>query len=53
MKHQHSADATVKVEIPTSDILMVINGVTDAALIIIAAATAASLVKSLFSKEHL
>lgn len=41
MKHHHNADAnvTVRVEIPTADILTVINQVTDAAVIVIAAAT--------------
>lgn len=49
MKHQH--EATVKVDIPTQDLEDLVDKVTDSVLTIIAALTAAHILKSMFSKE--
>lgn len=51
MKHEHSANATVKVDIPTQDLEGLIDKVTESALTIIAALTAASILKSIFRGE--
>lgn len=48
MKHQHAVDTTVKVDIPTQDLERLIDKVTESALTIIAALTAASILKSIF-----
>lgn len=51
MKHEHSANATVKVDIPTQDLEVLIDKVTESALTIIAALTVASILKSIFRGE--
>jgi len=48
MKHQHSADATIKVDIPTQDLENLIDKATDSVLVIIVALTGASILKSIF-----
>lgn len=51
MKHQHSADVNVKLDIPTQELEQLIDKVTDASLMIIGALTAAQILKSLFRGE--
>ena len=52
MRHQHSdVNANVKLDIPVEDIEQVIDKITDAALVIIAASTVAYIFKQCFKKE--
>lgn len=39
MKHQHSAEIDVKVDIPTEDLVLLVDKIRDAALVVIAAST--------------
>lgn len=50
MKHAHDAHVTVEVKLPTADIAALINQVTDAAVVIIMAATLAQTVKILLTR---
>jgi hypothetical protein len=50
MRHDLS-DVNIKVDIPTKDLETLIEKATDAALTIIAAATAAHILKQFFTKE--
>lgn len=51
MKHQHDANVNVNVDIPTQDLEKLIDKATEAALTIIAAVTAAHILKQLFRGE--
>jgi hypothetical protein len=48
MKHHHTADINVNVELPTQDLEDLIDKATEAVITIIVAYTAAHLLKSIF-----
>lgn len=50
MKHQHSADVNVKIELPTQDLEQLIDKATDASLVIIGALTVSHILKQLFGE---
>ena len=51
MKHNFDAPVTVKVEIPTQDLTVLVDKVQDAAISIIFVATVASIVNAAFTSR--
>lgn len=47
MKHQHSADVNIKIDIPAKDLENLIDKTTEAVLTIITAATVAHILKKI------
>lgn len=45
MKHQHSADVNIRIDIPKDDIESVIDKVTESVVIIVAVTTAAHILR--------
>jgi hypothetical protein len=50
MKHTHDVDVTIKLEVPTKDLVVLVDYVQEAAITIIVVAAAASIAKSIFSR---